>query len=135
MWVGAVVLVLAILGVCTAALVYTCAAVWLALAAADTFLHARVLRAVHGVKTMPPTKPDNPRPRPASQEALDALLRRELLPLLVRLAHEHGVVTTAVCGVEETRLSVAISSMHPDDAREALEGALASFVAGDAKEL
>jgi hypothetical protein len=103
---------------------------WCVLAALDAFLHARLLCAIHSA--MPPKPPPPPPPpspafektRPPSHAALDDLLTRELLPVLERLAHEHGVLVTAVCGVEQSCLSTVLSCMHQDDAIRSLESGL-----------
>lgn len=64
---------------------------------------------------------------PRTREELDALLTRELVPLMERLASEHSVVVTAVCVAEDTGVTSVVSCMTSQTARAALESALAAY--------
>jgi hypothetical protein len=61
---------------------------------------------------------------PRTSIELDALLTRELAPLIERLADEYQIVTTAVCVVEDTGLLSVISCMTLQMARTSLTAAL-----------
>jgi hypothetical protein len=64
---------------------------------------------------------------PQSHQELDAMLTRELAPLMERLAREFSVVTTAVCVVEDSGITSVISCMTPHVARASLKTALAAY--------
>jgi len=70
---------------------------------------------------------------PRTHQELDALLARELAPLIERLADEHSVVMTAVCVVENSGVLSVCSCMTPEMAHTALTAALAAYV-GDRHE-
>ena len=62
---------------------------------------------------------------PRNHIELDALLARELMPVLERLAREHQVMAISVCAIEQSDVSSAISTCtRRQDARALLEKAL-----------